>query len=88
MCSHSFLTKRSLPLAYSNDLMAKPFVKWAGGKRQLLDKLTNTLPQNFGTIIPGNYAEPFVGGGAMMFKLFEMKLIEKAVICASVAGNW
>tara|TARA_B110000881_G_scaffold55890_1_gene47690 strand:+ start:151 stop:1062 length:912 start_codon:yes stop_codon:yes gene_type:complete len=61
--------------------MAKPFVKWAGGKRQLLDKLTNTLPQNFGTIIPGSYAEPFVGGGAMMFKLFEMKLIEKAVIC-------
>jgi DNA adenine methylase len=61
--------------------MAKPFVKWAGGKRQLLGKLTDTLPQNIDTTIPGNYAEPFVGGGAMMFKLFEMKLIEKAVIC-------
>jgi DNA adenine methylase len=61
--------------------MAKPFLKWAGGKRQLLDKLFNTLPRDFGSKSQCHYAEPFVGGGAMLFKLFEMKLIEKAVIC-------
>jgi len=42
---------------------AKPFVKWAGGKRQLLDELTYGLP-NF-----ENYHEPFLGGGAMFFRL-------------------
>jgi len=42
---------------------AKPFVKWAGGKRQLLDELTKGLPAF------NNYHEPFLGGGAMFFRL-------------------
>jgi len=61
--------------------MAKPFVKWAGGKRQLLDELLSNLPDDFGSNNQSNYAEPFVGGGALMFKLFELKLIKKAIIC-------
>lgn len=38
-----------------------PFVKWAGGKKQLLDKLHDRLPRTF-----GKYYEPFVGGGALL----------------------
>lgn len=42
----------------------KPFLKWAGGKRQLLDKLIGCLPNKF-----NRYLEPFVGGGALFFHL-------------------
>ena len=45
-------------------LKAKPFVKWAGGKRQIIDKLLKLVPVEFGT-----YYEPFVGGGALLFEL-------------------
>lgn len=41
-----------------------PFVKWAGGKRQLLDKISERLPQTY-----NNYFEPFIGGGAVLFEL-------------------
>ncbi|MCR5786146.1 MAG: DNA adenine methylase [Acholeplasmatales bacterium] len=41
-----------------------PVVKWAGGKRQILDKLKENLPENF-----NNYFEPFIGGGALLFDL-------------------
>ena len=42
----------------------KPFVKWAGGKRQLIVSLEGHLPKKFGT-----YFEPFLGGGALLFHL-------------------
>ena len=45
-------------------IKAKPFVKWAGGKRQILDKLKKLVPEDFNT-----YYEPFVGGGALLFDL-------------------
>lgn len=45
-------------------LKGKPFVKWAGGKRQIIDKLKKHLPEKFST-----YYEPFVGGGALLFEL-------------------
>ncbi len=45
-------------------IKGKPFVKWAGGKRQILDKIKEFLPENFNT-----YYEPFVGGGAVLFEL-------------------
>lgn len=41
-----------------------PFVKWAGGKRQLLDRIKERMPQKY-----NNYIEPFVGGGAVLFGL-------------------
>ena len=37
----------------------KPFLKWAGGKTQLLDTIINELPQNIKNI--DTYIEPFVG---------------------------
>ena len=41
-----------------------PFVKWAGGKTQLLDVIESHLPETF-----NRYFEPFVGGGALLFKI-------------------
>ena len=46
----------------------KPFVKWAGGKRQLIPELTKHLPKKFDT-----YFEPFLGGGALLFHLLYEK---------------
>lgn len=43
---------------------AAPFVKWVGGKRQLLDDLTQRLPKKF-----SRYFEPFIGGGALFWHL-------------------
>ena len=43
---------------------AKPFLKWPGGKAQLLPKLRRRMPENVGT-----YVEPFVGGGALFFDM-------------------
>lgn len=45
---------------------AKPFVKWAGGKGQLIPAISDAYPQGFGDSIK-RYAEPFVGGGAVLF---------------------
>jgi DNA adenine methylase len=42
----------------------KPFVKWAGGKRQLIPILNKNLPKQMGT-----YYEPFLGGGALLFHI-------------------
>ena len=42
----------------------QPFVKWAGGERQLLPAITDRLPQNW-----DSYFEPFIGGGAVLFDL-------------------
>lgn len=41
-----------------------PVVKWAGGKRQILEKLKANMPEQF-----NNYFEPFIGGGALLFAL-------------------
>jgi DNA adenine methylase len=42
----------------------RPFIKWAGGKRQLLPALIPNVPRRY-----GRYFEPFVGGGALFFSL-------------------
>lgn len=42
----------------------KPFVKWVGGKRQLLDELERRVPDTY-----QRYFEPFIGGGALYFRL-------------------
>ncbi len=49
-------------------MTAKPFVKWAGGKGQLLPKIRKTYPAGLGVDIT-KYAEPFVGGGAVLFDI-------------------
>ena len=51
-------------------IKGKPFVKWAGGKRQIIDKLKKYVPDEFNT-----YYEPFVGGGALLFELSPKKAV-------------
>ena len=46
--------------------MAKPFVKWVGGKSQLLPEIRKKYPQQV-----NKYCEPFVGGGAVLFDILQ-----------------
>lgn len=48
----------------SKNKLVAPVVKWAGGKRQLLDEITPLLPKRITT-----YCEPFLGGGALLFSI-------------------
>ena len=50
---------------------AKPFIKWVGGKGQLIEQLDAQLPENFETWDNVTYIEPFVGGGAMLFYMLQ-----------------
>lgn len=62
-------------------IVPKPFVKWAGGKGNLIQKLEALLPANFDDLQDVTYIEPFVGGGAMLFHMIRHhKCIRKAVI--------
>ncbi len=56
-------------------LLARPPLKWVGGKRQLLLELLAHLPPTF-----KNYHEPFLGGGALFFELANQGKIEKAFL--------
>lgn len=60
---------------------AYPFLKWAGGKRQILDEIENRLPSYIRTSKRiGLYIEPFVGGGAVLFYLLSNYSVETSVI--------
>ncbi len=48
---------------------AKPFLKWAGGKTQLLSEIENRLPKKILTGQITRYVEPFIGGGAVFFHI-------------------
>src|SRR4051794_29328809 len=50
--------------ALKHDEGVKPFLKWAGGKRQRVKKIKEYIPARFNL-----YFEPFVGGGAVLFNL-------------------
>ena len=50
---------------------AKPFIKWVGGKGQLLEQLEALLPVDFDNWKDTTYIEPFVGGGAMLFNMLQ-----------------
>ena len=59
---------------------AKPFLKWAGGKTQLINDIKKVLPKEF-TKYKFNYIEPFVGSGAVLFwMLNNFPKIEIAII--------
>lgn len=45
---------------------AKPFVKWVGGKRSIINELIQFIPKEI-----NNYYEPFVGGGALFFEIYD-----------------
>ena len=58
-------------LKYNTMAKAKPFIKWVGGKTQLLEQLDAQLPTDFGNWEDVTYIEPFVGGGAMLFYMLQ-----------------
>ncbi|GAB1451584.1 DNA adenine methylase [Draconibacterium sp.] len=59
----------------------KPFLKWAGGKSQLLDKFLDFYPAELKNGEITNYYEPFVGGGAVFFDVAQRFNIKSAVLC-------
>ncbi len=61
-------------------MRAKPFLKWAGGKTQLIEQIKKQLPNNIETN-KFTYIEPFVGSGAVLFWILEeYPNLEKAII--------
>ena len=51
-------------LKKEKQIQAKPIMKWAGGKTQMLGDIMPKIPQKY-----GKYIEPFIGGGALFFAL-------------------
>jgi DNA adenine methylase len=64
----------------SDPLRAKPFLKWAGGKRQLLAQLEVHFPPQLHNGEISRYAEPFVGSGALFFEIFQNYPIQECLL--------
>lgn len=62
-------------------IVAKPFVKWVGGKTQLLDEIRKYYPSQM-----DKYCEPFVGGGAVLFDVLSC-LTPKEVLINDINGE-
>ena len=78
--SATALLVASMPIS-AMSATAKPFVKWAGGKGQLIKQLSDLLPNDFEERKEVVYVEPFVGGGAMLFYMLSTyPNIKKAII--------
>lgn len=58
---------------------AKPFIKWAGGKSQILNEIRTKYPVELGKNI-NKYAEPFVGGGAVLFDVLNRYSFDEVYI--------
>ena len=69
---------RSLRYNISDQKSVKPFLKWAGGKGQLLKEIEAYYPFDNGKIT--KYAEPFVGGGAVLFDILSKYDLEQIYI--------
>ncbi|MEN6396898.1 MAG: DNA adenine methylase [Methanoregula sp.] len=61
--------------------LARPFLKWAGGKTQLLDEFSKRLPGELKKGKITRYVEPFIGGGAFFFYLNQRFSFERCYIC-------
>lgn len=72
-----------------SDRVVKPFLKWAGGKGQLLREIENYYPFSDGIVT--KYAEPFVGGGAVLFDIiskFDLKEVYISDINAELINTY
>lgn len=70
---------KCVPESYSNDL-AKPFLKWVGGKTQLLEQLDFYYPEQLKVGEIKQYFELFLGGGAVFFDVIQKYSIERAYL--------
>lgn len=70
---HNLKMGRGLFRLYIDITMAKakPFIKWVGGKTQLIEQLDSLLPADFDKLDNVTYIEPFIGGGAMLFYMLQ-----------------
>ena len=66
--------------------LAKPFIKWVGGKGQLLQQLERQLPTDLHEE-EFTYIEPFVGGGAMLFYMLQNFMNIKQVVINDINRN-
>ena len=62
-----------------DSLLAKPFLRWAGGKTWLLKEIPRFFPEEF-----NNYYEPFLGGGAVFFRLRQLGRLNGEVILSDL----
>lgn len=69
---------RSMESRKERDKAVKPFLKWAGGKGQLLEEIAQCYP--FEAYGIKKYAEPFVGGGAVLFDILSKYNLETVYI--------
>ena len=73
------IDKRTVRYEKSKTIILKPFVKWVGGKSQLIEQIEKMLPTN-GEKVLTKYAEPMVGGGALFFSLLSKYDFEELYI--------
>ena len=66
---------RSIRYNGNDEKKVKPFLKWAGGKGQLIAEIEKYYPFSDGKIT--KYVEPFVGGGAVLFDILEKYELEE-----------
>lgn len=68
-------------------MKAKPFIKWVGGKSQLIEQLEALLPADFDNWENVTYIEPFVGGGAMLFYMLQAHSNIKSAIINDINSD-
>lgn len=61
-----------MPSPAGENIQAKPFLRWAGGKRKLAELIVSSFPTEFWNT-SAKYFEPFLGGGAVTFQLGNSK---------------
>lgn len=63
-----------------DNIKAKPFIKWAGGKKDLLNEINKFYPED---LKKGNfkYCEPFLGGGAVLFDILSNYSVKEIYVC-------
>lgn len=73
------IDKRTVRYENKNATLLKPFVKWVGGKSQLIDELKKMLPIDEEKVLT-KYCEPMVGGGALFFNILSKYNFEELYI--------
>ena len=77
------IDKRTIRYEKQKVVELKPFVKWVGGKGQLIEQLEKYIPAD-GEKVLTKYAEPFVGGGALLFNILSKYNFDK--FCVNIAN--